>query len=395
MAKFTSITVDAKKRVAEKYGFVLPGGDHPGVGVAGLTLGGGFGLISRQFGLMVDYLTEVRLVDAKGRVRVGVGQGNFGIVTSFKFNLIPAAGKSLTYQMYWWLNVTDPVARIKIVSNFIEETPKLPKDITCSLYLSSIDNHMSLTVARWNKNFTDGALNNTILGLPAANSTETKVFSSYVDLMLEVWFFRNWTKPAFMDRDQVRSVDAMVATSMYSEADPKSGTPMASNRSDALAHLVNEYLVNSQQFMGTIQLNTWGGAISKVPRKSTSFVHRGNYISYQALASVDKNGTAAPKQFLESWRRSMTPFIIPQAYQCYVDTSLPDRFYYGNENVPILKSIKKRVDPTNVWGYKGGLGGGRKGTCGNGLVGDGVCAAVGHYCMDNGICSNNGTFCSV
>ncbi|KAI8614193.1 hypothetical protein BC830DRAFT_1046878, partial [Chytriomyces sp. MP71] len=82
-------------------GFVLPGGDCPHVGVAGHTLGGGFGLLSRQLGIMLDALVEVRLVDATGQIRVvnaqtdpdlfwalrGAGASNFGIITSFKFNI--------------------------------------------------------------------------------------------------------------------------------------------------------------------------------------------------------------------------------------------------------------------------------------------------------------------
>jgi FAD/FMN-containing dehydrogenase len=83
-------------------GRLLPAGSCGGVGLAGLTLGGGYGLFSREFGLTCDHLVQVRLVDGNGEVRDsrdepellwacrGGGNGNFGIATSFTFETRPA-----------------------------------------------------------------------------------------------------------------------------------------------------------------------------------------------------------------------------------------------------------------------------------------------------------------
>lgn len=83
-------------------GRLLPAGSCGSVGLAGLTLGGGYGLFSREFGLTCDHLTEVRLVDGYGEIRDsrdepellwacrGGGNGNFGVATSFTFETRPA-----------------------------------------------------------------------------------------------------------------------------------------------------------------------------------------------------------------------------------------------------------------------------------------------------------------
>ena len=76
-----------------KFGLVLPGGSCPTVAAAGFTLGGGFGLLSRQLGLMIDSLLAAEIVLASGEVILcnqthhqdlfwalrGAGGGNFGI----------------------------------------------------------------------------------------------------------------------------------------------------------------------------------------------------------------------------------------------------------------------------------------------------------------------------
>lgn len=89
-------------RETQAFGLVAPAGVVSETGVAGLTLGGGFGWVRAKHGLSVDNLLSVDIVTAEGQFRrasetqnedlfwaIRGGGGNFGVITSFEFQLHP------------------------------------------------------------------------------------------------------------------------------------------------------------------------------------------------------------------------------------------------------------------------------------------------------------------
>ncbi|MEQ1912607.1 MAG: FAD-binding oxidoreductase, partial [Vicinamibacterales bacterium] len=115
------------------FGMATPGGTVSSTGVAGLTLGGGIGHLTRPFGLAIDNLLEVDVVLADGRFvtanekqnadlfwAVRGGGGNFGVVTSFLFRLHPLSMVSAG-PTFWPLEQTPIV--MKAYQEFMLQAP--------------------------------------------------------------------------------------------------------------------------------------------------------------------------------------------------------------------------------------------------------------------------------
>jgi len=131
LSRMKRIDVDADARIARaeaglnlgefdqatlRHGLATTMGVNGDTGIAGLTLGGGFGKLGRKFGLSCDNLVAVEIVTADGRRLMasehdhpdlfwGVrgGGGNFGIVTAFHFRLHPLpAALPVCSVLYGW-----------------------------------------------------------------------------------------------------------------------------------------------------------------------------------------------------------------------------------------------------------------------------------------------------
>jgi FAD/FMN-containing dehydrogenase len=101
-------------RATQEHGLATTLGFVSETGVAGLTLGGGFGYLSRRFGFTVDDLVEVEMVTADGQTRTASresepdlfwairgGGGNFGVITEFTFQL-HEVGPGITAGLIAW-----------------------------------------------------------------------------------------------------------------------------------------------------------------------------------------------------------------------------------------------------------------------------------------------------
>ena len=128
-------------RATQDHGLATVLGFVSETGVAGLTLGGGFGYLSRRFGWTVDNLEEVEIVTADGEVcraaadehedlfwALRGGGGNFGVVTRFTFHLHEVGPTMTGGLMVWSAEKAD-----EVVARYREATEAAPRELTLVL----------------------------------------------------------------------------------------------------------------------------------------------------------------------------------------------------------------------------------------------------------------------
>jgi FAD/FMN-containing dehydrogenase len=128
-----------------QYGFTIPAGSCPTVGIAGLALGGGYGFLSRKLGLACDQLLSLQIVTAEGKIVDanmsdhadlfwacrGAGGGSFGVATRFHFRLHPI-GPVTTVHLRW------PASQAhRALEAFQDWAPGVADELTCSLTLTA------------------------------------------------------------------------------------------------------------------------------------------------------------------------------------------------------------------------------------------------------------------
>lgn len=126
-------------RESQAFGLATPVGINSTTGVAGLALGGGFGWLSRKFGLTVDNLLAADVVTARGELlqanerenpdlfwAIRGGGGNFGVVTSFEFRLHRVGPQVLSGL------IVHPFARAKeLLRSYRDVVAAAPDELTC------------------------------------------------------------------------------------------------------------------------------------------------------------------------------------------------------------------------------------------------------------------------
>ncbi|MEV7779602.1 FAD-binding protein [Kitasatospora sp. NPDC088351] len=156
-AKLSQVTIDAPARTARigagtrfaavvdaaaRYGLAPLNGSAPGVGVVGYVLGGGLGLLSREFGYAADRVRSIDLVTADARSRRvtadsdpelfwalrGAG-ANFGVVTGMEIDLVPVS------RLYGGELVFDLARTPDLLAGYLRWTQTLPEELTSSVSL--------------------------------------------------------------------------------------------------------------------------------------------------------------------------------------------------------------------------------------------------------------------
>jgi len=119
----------------QKHGLATPVGINSTTGIAGLTLGGGFGWLTRKYGFTIDNLLSAEVVTVNGEIlrasetenadlfwAIRGGGGNFGVVTEFQFKLYPVGPEILSGLLVFPFK--DAKNILKQYRDFITTTPQ-------------------------------------------------------------------------------------------------------------------------------------------------------------------------------------------------------------------------------------------------------------------------------
>jgi FAD/FMN-containing dehydrogenase len=369
LSKMRGVRVDPKRRLAraeggatladldhetQAFGLATPVGLVSETGVAGLTLGGGFGWLTRRHGLSIDNLRSVDIVTADGELRtasearnpdlfwaVRGGGGNFGVVTSFEYELHPIGPDVMLTAVFYppelaleglnWLRdyMQDAPEELMTLASLwtVPEGPAFPSDkagepalVFVGVYSGDVDE--GKRVVEPMRSFREPLAD--LSGPMSWIEAQTFYDEDYPDGMLYYW------KSSYLDKisDQANEILATYGV----------------DRPSALSNLDVWYL---------------GGAMEQTAPDETAFWYR----NVDAMVGIEANWEDSwQSQANVQWARDLVAELEPYASDgSYAnfggfeeDTDNPARKVYGG-NYERLLEIKRRYDPDNLFRFNNNI----------------------------------------
>jgi FAD/FMN-containing dehydrogenase len=322
-------------------GLVTTAGTVSHTGIGGLTLGGGFGRLGRRFGLSLDNLKSIDIVTADGRLQhasadenpdlfwgVRGGGGNFGVVTSFDFQLHPMERQVVGGNIFF------PIDKMRDLLNFYSEyVHAAPDELYCDLLASAPAGGK------------DGACGVIVCYSGPAGEADAVLAP-----------IRKIGTPIL---DTVAAVDYVELQRSADNADPRQvGEYLKSGFVNEIpGGLVDKLVDGFEQHAErdfAVYFQHSGGAIGRVPTEATAFAHRKSVANLLCFLSWDLAIDGAPHVgYLKDYWAGVERFTdgyytneVANEPQVQVNSN-----YQGN--FERLLKVKQKYDPSNLFRLNG------------------------------------------
>ena len=338
------VTSERLAPLAAEYGLGLSTGDAPTVGIGGLTLGGGIGFMVRQYGLTIDSLLSAEVVTANGRIVTASptehpdlfwalrgGGGNFGVVTSFQFQLrpvgtvvggaivTPATGRSVRTYLEHAANAPDGLTTI----TFLLNAPPLP-------FVPShlVGTPVLLVLAVFVGDLEAGR---------AALDPLRRLGPETVDVTGPMPY------PAIFDFTR----DPTVSSHHYGRSTFLDDIP------EHLAERLVDHVRRGTSPLSFVQLRPLGGALARVPVEATAFAHRNRRFMLSIINDwdgPDADNSAPHRAWVDDLWQSVQP-LGSGVYVNFLEGDERHRMHqaYPSQTYARLADVKRRYDPDNVF----------------------------------------------
>jgi FAD/FMN-containing dehydrogenase len=354
LSLMNSVRVDPARRIARAEGgttwgqfdlktqafcLACTGGTDANVGIAGLTLGGGHGWLGGKYGLALDNLLSVDIITADGKLCIASatenpdlfwavrgGGGNFGVVTSFEYQLYPV----------WFLLVglaIFPLDQARKVLRFYHEfASTAPDELNTVSGLATLKDGTPAVgiIACYNGPLAEGE--KVMQGLRKLGQPITSQFSSL----------------PYLHAQHLLDTFVPEGNQYYAKAH------FVTDISDDVINLLVDAYSRTSSPGNVLSFQQQGNAANRVPQDTTAYSHRDARYDLTVIANwSDPEESERHVQWTEDLWEALTPYCTGGVYVNALGTETDHdatliRSAYG-ANYPRLAKIKNKYDPDNLF----------------------------------------------
>jgi FAD/FMN-containing dehydrogenase len=331
----------------QEHGLATTGGLVSTTGVAGFTLGGGIGWLMRKHGLACDNLRSAEVVTADGQVLTASatenpdllwglrgGGGNFGVVTSFEFDLHPVGPTVASGPVFY------PGDRAEEILRFYREFVKtVPDELTTFAGLLTAPPAPFLPEEWHGKKLV--ALVGCYSGDPDEGMKALQPLRDLGDPVADLVGPMPYVQmQSLLDDLYPRGTNAYMKAGYLSDLD------------DHAIETAIRYHQDATSPASEIHLHHFGGAVARADADETAYGERqAPYVLNIIAMSHEPGGLDTHIDWAQRLYADIEPSLTGGAYINFLSAEGEDRVRaaYGGEKFDRLRALKDRYDPTNLF----------------------------------------------